>query len=167
MDPHRTYLWTLLESADGSAQEVRVPIADGIVGFVATTGETVHIPDAYADARFKFRQDTGRSVKTRNILASPVNGPDGEVSAVLEVANKNGGKDFSIVDEVLLSLLGTQAGIMIRHAQESANDRGKHESARAVAEALPGLVVDYIHCSTLTFVSKVEEACKGLFRAKD
>ena len=37
--------------------EIRIPITKGIAGFVASSGETVHIPDAYGDLRFDFFTD--------------------------------------------------------------------------------------------------------------
>jgi putative methionine-R-sulfoxide reductase with GAF domain len=36
---------------------INLPIGQGIAGTVAETGETLNIPDAYADARFDTKTD--------------------------------------------------------------------------------------------------------------
>ena len=69
-----------------------------------------------------------------------------------------------MVDEVLLSLLGTQAGIMLRHAQVSADATGRHQSIEAVLAVLPLLNDNYVERGIVHFVSKAENICKTLFR---
>ena len=93
VEPGGRYLWTMEEKEDHCSmqvQEVRVQMSEGIVGFVATTGETVHIPDAYSDPRFSFRHDRKETIQTRNILAFPVTTPDGDVSIHIMVWKPKG-----------------------------------------------------------------------------
>src|SRR6185503_13174071 len=51
--------------------EIRVPIGRGIAGTVAATGETINIPDAYADPRFNQDVDRRTGYRTRTILCAP------------------------------------------------------------------------------------------------
>jgi HD-GYP domain-containing protein (c-di-GMP phosphodiesterase class II) len=63
-----------------------------IAGFVAQTGETVAIDDAYAIAagapytfNRRFDEDTG--YRTRSVLAKPLRTPNGEIIGVLQLIN--------------------------------------------------------------------------------
>ena len=46
---------------------IRLPIGKGIAGYVAATGDTLNIPDAYLDTRFNPEIDrrTGYHTRTR------------------------------------------------------------------------------------------------------
>src|SRR5687768_9099107 len=52
--------------------EIRLPIGQGIAGAVAKTGETVNVPDAYADPRFDPATDRRSGFLTKNMLVVPV-----------------------------------------------------------------------------------------------
>ena len=61
----------------------------GIVGAVATSGETVNIIDAYQDPRFNQAMDRKTNYVTRTILCSPVRDRRGNVVAVIQVCIDN------------------------------------------------------------------------------
>ncbi|RNF13831.1 putative cAMP specific phosphodiesterase, partial [Trypanosoma conorhini] len=50
---------------------VTIPISAGIAGFVAQSGETVNISDAYADERFNREVDKATGYRTKTILCMP------------------------------------------------------------------------------------------------
>lgn len=78
--------------AQRTALEIRLPIGRGIAGVVAQTGETVNVPDAYADARFDTNVDARSGFRTRNMLVVPVWSADGKrVVGVIQVLNKRSG----------------------------------------------------------------------------
>src|SRR5262245_36440761 len=61
LDAERATLYLVTDGGDelvskmfqgGSVQEIRLKIGEGIAGWVARSGATVNIPDAYADERF-------------------------------------------------------------------------------------------------------------------
>ena len=52
----------------------RFPINKGVAGYVATTGETVNIKDAYKDQRFNREVDLRTGYTTQTILCVPVRG---------------------------------------------------------------------------------------------
>ena len=54
-----------------SVNEIRIPSDAGIAGSVFTGGETLNIPDAYADLRFNPEVDKRTNYRTRNILCVP------------------------------------------------------------------------------------------------
>ena len=61
------------------AREIRFPMGTGIAGHVATTGESLNIPNAYDDARFNQEVDRKSGYCTKSILAIPLRTPDGKV----------------------------------------------------------------------------------------
>ena len=85
--------------------EIRVPSGTGIAGMVFTTGESVIIPDAYADERFNPEVDKHTGYKTRNLLCAPVRNWDNRIIGVTEVLNRYDG-EFSEEDLALLEALG-------------------------------------------------------------
>ena len=96
--------------------EIRLPIGRGIAGTVAATGETINIPDAYADPRFNQEVDRRTGYRTRTILCAPVRDGQGAVVGVAQVLNKAGGP-FTRDDEELLAALSAQAFIALDNAR--------------------------------------------------
>ncbi|MGH8703752.1 MAG: GAF domain-containing protein, partial [Burkholderiales bacterium] len=86
LDSEKNELWSKV--AQGAAlNEIRFPVGAGIAGFVARSGETVNIPDAYADPRFNRDVDKRTGYRTRTILCAPVRDPQGEIIGVAQVLN--------------------------------------------------------------------------------
>ena len=54
----------------------------GIVGYVAMTGNTLNIEDAYKDSRFNKSVDIQTSYRTKTILAIPIKDPAGNIIGV-------------------------------------------------------------------------------------
>lgn len=108
-------LWS--QVAQGlDVKEIRFPANLGIAGSVFTTGETVNIPDAYADERFNQEVDKKTGYHTHSILCMPVNTKAGKTIGVIQVLNKNGGP-FTARDEKKLMAFSAQASIAIENAQ--------------------------------------------------
>src|SRR5947208_5221002 len=89
----------------------------GIAGTVAATGETVNIPDAYADPRFNPEPDKRSGYRTRSLLTFPMTGQNDRVIGVFQVVNKKGGEHFTPDDEETLSSLGASAAVAVENAQ--------------------------------------------------
>jgi adenylate cyclase len=115
VDRRRGEIWSKVAQGDRMA-EIRVPIGRGIAGTVAATGETINIPDAYADARFNQEVDRRTGYRTRTILCAPVRDGAGEIVGVSQVLNKAGGP-FTRDDESLLAALSAQAFIALDNAR--------------------------------------------------
>ena len=126
-DSKTNELWS--QVALGAA-EIRFPAHMGIAGGVFTSGETVNIPDAYADHRFNPEVDRKTGYRTHNILCMPVRSKQGEVMGVIQALNKNGGP-FLPVDEKRLEAFCAQAAIAIENAklfEEVINIKNYNES---------------------------------------
>jgi adenylate cyclase len=122
-------LWSKV--AQGSeVKEIRVPRGKGIAGHVALSGDTVNIPDAYADPRFNPDVDRRTGYRTRTILCMPVRNETREIVGVMQVLNKRVGA-FNREDEQLLDALGSQATIALENArmfEEVMNMKNYNES---------------------------------------
>jgi GAF domain-containing protein len=100
VDQVKKELWSRIASR--TAMEIRLPLGAGIAGQAALTGETINVPDAYADPRFDRNMDLRSGYRTLNMLVVPVwNATTREVVGVLQVLNKRSGP-FERRDQMLL-----------------------------------------------------------------
>eukprot|EP00128_Syssomonas_multiformis_P009151 Colp12_sorted_trinity150504_noHs@18665 len=60
------------KEAKAPVKEIRFPMSKGIAGFVASTGQTLNIADAYKDARFNQDVDKETGFRTKSILCMPI-----------------------------------------------------------------------------------------------
>jgi signal transduction histidine kinase/putative methionine-R-sulfoxide reductase with GAF domain len=100
----------------GEVLEIRLNVGEGIAGWVAQSGETVNIPDAYADKRFQPAVDLKSGYRTRSILCMPMRNSLGAIIGVVQVLNKQDGP-FTDEDEQLLAALAAQAAVSIENAK--------------------------------------------------
>ena len=99
-----------------AVKSIRVPWGKGVVGWVAQTGETVHVPDVYKDERFYKKVDEKSKFTTRSILAVPLKVKD-KIIGVAEVLNKIGGGGFTPEDIELFEALAKQAAVAMENAR--------------------------------------------------
>ena len=109
-----TELWSKVVHG-GQVQEIRLRVGEGIAGWVAKSGDTVNIPDAYSDRRFQPAVDLRSGYRTRSILCMPMRNNQGATIGVIQVLNKQGGP-FTAEDEALLGALASQAAISIENS---------------------------------------------------
>jgi signal transduction histidine kinase/putative methionine-R-sulfoxide reductase with GAF domain len=109
-------LWSKIMQGN-ELKEIRLRLGAGIAGTVAQTGETLNIPDAYADPRFNQEVDRRSGYRTRSILCMPMRNNLGRIVGVIQVLNKQGGAPFTEADESLLALLGSQAAISVENSK--------------------------------------------------
>jgi adenylate cyclase len=115
VDHKRRELWSKV--AQGMERsEIRFPMHVGIAGHVATTGETLNIPDAYEEPRFNKDVDRLSGYRTRTILCMPVRNASGTTIGVMQCLNKADGA-FNAEDEALLGALCSQAAIALENAR--------------------------------------------------
>ena len=114
VDRERNELWSKI--AQGlEVREIRIKIGMGISGYVAQTGKTVNIQDAYNDPRFNQETDRRTGYRTHSILCVPMSNKMNEVIGVLQVLNKRDGV-FTREDEELLLALSSQGAVAIENA---------------------------------------------------
>lgn len=161
-DPATHELWSRV--AEGIATgEIRFPANQGLSGACFTSGETINIPDAYADLRFNREVDRKTGFKTRTILCMPVVSRKGEKMGVMQVLNRRKGP-FTRQDERLLQAFTAQASIALENArlfEEVLNARNFNEG---ILQSLTNAVI------TLDMgmhITKINEAAKRIFGLTD
>ena len=116
-DREQHQLWSKVATADGSnSVEIRIPSDRGIAGYVASTGQTLNIPNAYEDPRFDPTVDQRTGYQTRTILCMPVYNSAEQLIGVTQLINKNQGC-FNGSDEEFMRAFNIQAGIALENAQ--------------------------------------------------
>jgi sigma-B regulation protein RsbU (phosphoserine phosphatase) len=137
LDPERKELFTLL--AQGLEQkEIRLPAGKGLVGFVAESGETLNLADAYEDPRFDASIDKASGYRTRTLLVMPVRDRRGRIVAVLELLNKRAGQRFSEDDIDFLESISVHAAIALDNARlhKESLEKQKLEKELALARSI-------------------------------
>lgn len=95
--------------------ESRFPINIGITGYVATTGETVTIPNAYEDERFDESVDDGTGFKHMTILCMAIKNSSGQIIGVIQLINKFDGLLFTKNDENFVEAFAIFCGMGIHN----------------------------------------------------
>ena len=98
------------------AKEIRLKMGEGVVGWVANSGEPAIVPDTQKDERFSSKVDSITGFKTKSIIALPIKNK-GRLIGVLEVLNERGSQPFT--DEALevLTIVVNQIGIAMANAK--------------------------------------------------
>ena len=96
--------------------EIRLEPGEGIAGWVAQTGKSINVTDAYRDPRFNPEFDAKTGYTTSSILCQSVRNQEGEIIGVVEVLNAKSG-EFTAADENLLSAIASQAAIAIENSK--------------------------------------------------
>ncbi len=134
-------LWTKVAKADGKTMmEIRIPADKGIAGYVASTGQTLNIPNAYQDPRFDPSTDERTGYKTRNILCMAVFNAQGNLIGVTQLINKIKG-NFTTADEAFLRAFNAQAGMALENAQLFESVMVEKQYQKDILESLSDAVV--------------------------
>jgi GAF domain-containing protein len=103
-------------SAEDQVKSLRVPIGEGISGWVARYGVSVLIEDAQNDPRFLRRIDDKTHFLTRSVLCVPLK-RNQAITGVLQALNKRDGGVFTDEDQLIFEALANIAAIAIENAQ--------------------------------------------------
>ncbi|XP_065355555.1 dual 3',5'-cyclic-AMP and -GMP phosphodiesterase 11 isoform X3 [Calliphora vicina] len=95
--------------------ESRFPINVGITGHVATTGETVNIPNAYADDRFDPSVDENSNFQHKSILCMAIKNSLGQIIGVIQLINKFDNLTFTKNDENFVEAFAIFCGMGIHN----------------------------------------------------
>jgi K+-sensing histidine kinase KdpD len=115
IDPVTNDLWSKVTNGT-EVMEIRMPMGKGLAGYVAKTGETVNIPDAYKDPRFNPEIDKKSGYRTQNVLCMPLRDKAGTIIGVFQLLNKRGGP-FTKDDEEFIHAFSVHAAIALENAR--------------------------------------------------
>ncbi|MCP4133965.1 MAG: sensor domain-containing diguanylate cyclase [bacterium] len=109
----RQLTFVILEGADlNEVGPLKLELGEGIAGVVAQTGESIFVPDTSKDSRFSDRVDNILGFKTSSIIAVPLLYND-EVFGVLEIINRQIGKNFTEEEHLVLKTVADFSAIAI------------------------------------------------------
>ena len=100
------------EGAAGVSLEV--PMWTGIAGRVASTGETLNIPDPYSHPDFSPHVDRQTGYRTHSVLCMPIYDRSRKVFAVAQLLNKNGTEPFTGADEFAFREYAEPLGVILQ-----------------------------------------------------
>jgi sigma-B regulation protein RsbU (phosphoserine phosphatase) len=129
-------IWTkIAHGLDRDARKtIHLPIGKGIAGYVAATGDTINIPDAYLDPRFDPDFDRVTGYHTQSILCAPMKNPGGKIVGVFQLLNKLHGV-FTEEDATIIDALSVHAAIAIENARLVAQEKEKIRIERDLVAA--------------------------------
>ncbi|CAF0762810.1 unnamed protein product [Rotaria sp. Silwood1] len=113
---------------------IRFPMDKGIAGYVATTGKTLNIVDAYSDKRFNRDIDQKTGYKTKTLLCMPIM-IQGNVIGVVQMVNKRNGH-FTKSDEESFETFAVYCGLALHHASLYDRIRRSEQKCKVALEVL-------------------------------
>jgi len=114
-DRDRNELWSWV-SPDLEIEEIRLPLGQGIAGWVATSKEALMIANAFDSPFFDPSWDQKTGYCTNNILSVPMLARGSELVGVIEAINKQG-SNFNDYDRSLLMTFASLAAAAIRDVE--------------------------------------------------
>jgi PAS domain S-box-containing protein len=122
---------------------VKIPLGQGIAGWVAREGRGAIVNDVNKDPRFNPEVNVRTGLQTYAIACAPLR-YRGQVIGVLEALNTITGESFDSDALVVLSGIGSLAGTAVRHAQLFERLQAAHQSYRELFETSidPILITD-------------------------
>ena len=120
-------------------QDFRLPVGQGIAGWVAAYGAPLIVPDVTKDPRFASHVDEETEFVTRSIICVPLIRKD-KVIGILEVLNKKDNSPFDENDLRIFTSLANIATIAIENAQLYEVLRQKLEQLERANQQLEGIL---------------------------
>lgn len=96
--------------------QYRIPLGEGIAGWVAEHAQPQIIPNVYLDDRFSPQIDQTFQFKTHSMLCVPIVYND-KVLGVIQVLNKSNRKEFNQSDLVMLTIVSQLAASSLARAE--------------------------------------------------
>jgi len=131
-------------TAGGMLRQQRIPLTQGIAGWVATHHEAILCNDVASDPRFNSQVDAMTGFVTRSVLCVPLQ-VKGRIIGVLEVLNKRQPSGFNQQDMEWLGTLGAQAAIAIENARLYEVLRQEQERILRVQEQERHILAQALH----------------------
>lgn len=164
------------EVVEGEKEEqlkkIKVPLGQGIAGWVAEKGESLLIPDVTKDARFYHRVDEETKFITKSILCVPLKTKD-KIIGVIEVLNSIGKESFDDEDIELLSALANQAAVAIENARlyekleeekNYLNNILKSTPEAVIVLDLKGKIITFDEQARIYFKKKEEDVLEKFYK---
>ncbi len=155
IDNETDELWSKV--AQGSEiTEIRLPKADGLAGYVATTGKAVNIENAYEDTRFLPLVDEETGFRTKTVLCVPIINRTGNIIGVAQAINKKGSA-FNKDDEELLKALSSHVSVALENAQLFERAVNMKNYLESVQESISNSIITLDHKYRIVTANKASQ----------
>ncbi|MCL7453876.1 MAG: GAF domain-containing sensor histidine kinase [Anaerolineae bacterium] len=132
----------------------RIPLDEGIAGWVATHQEPLIVNDVQGDPRFSPHVDAHAEFVTDSIACVPIQ-IRGRTIGVLEARNKRSQGGFDAEDLSLMITTANQAGIAIENARLYQSLRDERDRIIQAQEDVRRQVARNLHDGTVQFLSAI------------
>jgi adenylate cyclase len=140
VDADKSQLWAKIPQGEtNKAVELRIPLSVGLASHVATTGESVNIPDAYNHPLFHKEVDERPGYHTHTLLCMPIFSSSNQVVAVVQLLNKANGVPFDSEDEQRFRDFASAIGIILETCQSFYMAARNQQGAAALLKATASL----------------------------
>lgn len=151
---HQLVFMVTKGSAAQALEEKRIPLDQGVVGWVATNGQPLVVNNTAESNLFNSGVDSQTGFVTNNILCVPLRIEDRTVG-VLEVLNKEGADGFSADDATWLNAIGQHIAIALENAQLYENLRREQERIIKAQEEVRNHLARELHDNTAQMLSLI------------
>ena len=114
LDAETNEIWSQVAHAENELH-IRLPLGEGLAGYVAQTGNTINLKNAYKDPRFNNHFDKITGYKTKTMLCMPMINENKATIGVFQLINKK--PHFTATDETFLNAFAVHASIAIEKAE--------------------------------------------------
>lgn len=135
-------------------EEKRIPITQGVVGWVATHGQPLIVNNTQKSKLFNSAVDSQTGFSTQNIVCVPLRIHDRTIG-VLEVLNKESEEGFTSGDAEWLTTMGQQIAIALENAQLYNNLRQEQERIIKAQEEVRNQLARELHDNTAQMLSLI------------
>ncbi|MCB0124090.1 MAG: GAF domain-containing sensor histidine kinase, partial [Caldilineaceae bacterium] len=135
-------------------EEKRIPLEQGVVGWVAVHGQPLVVNNARESALFDSHVDSQTGFSTRNILCVPLRIQDRTIG-VLEVLNKETAGGFTQEDIEWLTAMSRPIAIALENAQLYENLRREQERIIKAQEEVRNHLARELHDNTAQMLSLI------------
>ncbi len=141
IDRQKNELWSKVLQGENLV-EVRLPLGQGIAGFVGKTGKRLILKDVYKDERFNPEFDKKTGYRTKTMLCTPMKNRDNQMIGVFQIINKRDGY-FTLEDVHFLDTLSVDACIAIENARlvQEALEKERIEKELEVAATIQNMII--------------------------
>lgn len=124
LDDNKENLYFKVASGDKGMilTKLKVPVGEGIAGWVALNKQPLIIQDVSVDPRFTDKIDSKSGFKTKSILCVPIVVHD-ELIGIAEVLNKIDDSPFTENDKIILTNLSNFAAVAIVNAKSNSDQK--------------------------------------------
>ncbi|MEZ4861559.1 MAG: GAF domain-containing sensor histidine kinase [Caldilineaceae bacterium] len=152
---HRELVFLITKGAAAQVlEEKRIPLDQGVVGWVATNGKPLIVNDTRKSAFFNSDVDSQTGFSTRNIVCVPLRIHERTVG-ILEVLNKDDESGFTADDAEWLSTMGQQIAIALENAQLYENLRQEQDRIIKAQEEVRNHLARELHDNTAQMLSLI------------